>query len=926
MSILQKVFILNKYISSPTLLGKEIRRLVFKKAVNATVIEQQELYVVDFFFCAIIKSERNFSDLFQSTLKALGDDPDITPKYHCWVYLIYAMCLNREIKNLQQKGAQMDKIQPYFDEVVHILTQAEEYLPDHDQAALCANYIMFERAQLAYKLAKAEQKPYWNRAAQQLNPRLQEAIDLCEEIIGKDKFFIRALNLQGDIYTKLPLNENGGDFLNKAIEKYQCILDDKTETEFKEVYDQNVKIGDTFAHTHNGLGNVYRERDQFQEAITHYKKAIQVDSEFCYPYNYLGDCYRILGMYEEAKQNYQQAINLDKDFAFPYYGMGKIGYDFGKRYSQDEYNKYFQIAIAWFDKAISKNPVFGYAYLDKGRALERQGKHEEAQATYEKAIKKFDDRYAFWKSEAKKYFDEIAKKLGQEDEYRNQRETEGERIVGKTILERLENKVFHAKLSFTNSFLKEKAIELAEPEGYRNQDESVQYLEVLRKWNSYTPLVTGSRGGGYFIRVGKRGIVIDPGYNFVDSFRAMGHKFHEITDVFLTHSHDDHTANVEGILNLLYQYNKNLKDNAIPLYIGKKHNVAKTSVTENYTATKNTLYHRNKHKINLFLPSRTYEKLSGIVDYDPQSVCKMQFEQYGQGTGKELSICAHPDGPCSYRLVDCGENRVCPVQIVIKGFSYDFHSSGLVSIQSVKAKHKELYPEGPWDKGTSWGYLLKIADNDHATFIIFSGDTAWDEREMKAEYQRIGAMINQDAAATKYVIFVAHIGGFKEIEREGKYYDNHLGRLGLAQANGVLAPNLCLISEFGEEFKGVRSKIASIFQEASEQCNGNALFLSVDNNFRINLGKEPKVNVITDIDTTYSLHNPKAIKYGEVEPKAVKVGESELTDQLFYYRGDNLKLTEGLCIQALEGSGYRNVGGSQDIDLEWPDGSEIVGY
>lgn len=930
MSILHKVFTLNKYISSSTLLGKEIRRLVFRQAVTATPIEQRELYVIDFFFNAIIKSENDFPHLFRNTLNSLergyaGNDSADKSEYHCWVYMIYAMCINKQIKSLQQKGNQSDALKRYFIEVAEVLKKAEEYLYEGIHTDLCTSYISFERAQLAYKLAKAERQPYWRKETRQINPRLQEAMDLCKKIIDKDKFFVRALNLQGDIYTKLPFNVNGQDFLHEAETKYQAILT-MDASEFKEVYDLATDIGDTFAHVHNGLGNVYRERDQFPEAITHYGKAIQVDHEFCYPYNYIGDCYRILEMYDKARQNYKKAIYLDKDFVFPYYGMGKIGYDLGKKYSQDEHNQYFQTAIAWFDEAITKNPVFGYAYLDKGRVLERQGKYEEAKVIYEKAIEKFDDRYAFWKSEAKKYFDEINVKQAKEIKYRQK--TEGDRsvgthIVGETILQHLESKVFHAKLSFTNSFLKEKSIESSVPEYKRRKHHGGQYLEVLRKWNSYTPLVTGSKGGGYFIHVGQHGIVIDPGYNFVDSFRAMKHKFHEITDVFLTHSHDDHTANVEGILNLLYQYNRNLEENAIPLYIGKKHNMAKSSVMKNYTTIKNELYHHNKQKINLYLPSRTYEKLSGIVDYDPQSVCKVKLDNLGPGTGKNLCLCAAKNSDCLFKASVCGENRVCPVTIVNKNFNHDFSSADLVSIQSIKAKHKELYPEGPTDKGTSWGYFLRIMDNNHATIIIFSGDTTWDKENMEPEYKRIKEIIEKDPAETKYIIFIAHLGGFKATERNGENYSNHLGRLGLAQANAVLEPDLCLISEFGEEFKGVRSQIAQIFQEAfQEVCiksKTNTIFLSVDNNFRMSLEKSPTIRVITDIDTAYNLRNPKSIKYGYVDPKHVIVGESELTDQLFYYSSQNSKLTECLCIQALEGSGSVNMFESfLDIELEQP--------
>jgi len=55
-------------------------------------------------------------------------------------------------------------------------------------------------------------------------------------------------------------------------------------------------------------------------------------------------------------------------------------------------------------------------------------------------------------------------------------------------------------------------------------------LVILRKWNSYTPILPPSKteflnkGGGYFLRVGETGIVIDPGYNFIESYLNAGFK------------------------------------------------------------------------------------------------------------------------------------------------------------------------------------------------------------------------------------------------------------------------------------------------------------------------------------------------------------------------------------------------------------------
>ena len=98
------------------------------------------------------------------------------------------------------------------------------------------------------------------------------------------------------------------------------------------------------------------------------------------------------------------------------------------------------------------------------------------------------------------------------------------------------------------------------------KDTQEDYLLVLRRWNSYTPIVTDNfhigKGGGYFLKVNGKGIVIDPGFNFIDNFRAAGHLFHEIDVVLVSHAHNDHTADLESILTLLDKYNKEIKDSS----------------------------------------------------------------------------------------------------------------------------------------------------------------------------------------------------------------------------------------------------------------------------------------------------------------------------------------------------------------------------
>jgi hypothetical protein len=80
-------------------------------------------------------------------------------------------------------------------------------------------------------------------------------------------------------------------------------------------------------------------------------------------------------------------------------------------------------------------------------------------------------------------------------------------------------------------------------------------IEFLKHYSSYTPLTElsdRSLGGGYFLVVGGFGCVIDPGYNFIGNF-SKRHSVADIDAIVVTHCHDDHNADLPGLLSLFYR-------------------------------------------------------------------------------------------------------------------------------------------------------------------------------------------------------------------------------------------------------------------------------------------------------------------------------------------------------------------------------------
>ena len=113
---------------------------------------------------------------------------------------------------------------------------------------------------------------------------------------------------------------------------------------------------------------------------------------------------------------------------------------------------------------------------------------------------------------------------------------------------------------------------------------------VLRRWQSFNPKIPrpGYKqvlGGGYFLHWQGKGIVIDPGYNFIQNFYNEGFSMDDIDAVLITHSHTDHDDELSTILTLMFECNEHRK---------------KTVQVEKY----------KDKKIDLFLNEGSYRKYS----------------------------------------------------------------------------------------------------------------------------------------------------------------------------------------------------------------------------------------------------------------------------------------------------------------------------
>jgi ribonuclease BN (tRNA processing enzyme) len=88
-------------------------------------------------------------------------------------------------------------------------------------------------------------------------------------------------------------------------------------------------------------------------------------------------------------------------------------------------------------------------------------------------------------------------------------------------------------------------------------------FQVLRRWNSHTPMLHKDCGGGFFLHWGGKGTVIDPGVTFLEIFqnphpaeRLEPHSMSDINLVVVTHDHPDHCEDLSMLLVFLRSYDE----------------------------------------------------------------------------------------------------------------------------------------------------------------------------------------------------------------------------------------------------------------------------------------------------------------------------------------------------------------------------------
>lgn len=125
---------------------------------------------------------------------------------------------------------------------------------------------------------------------------------------------------------------------------------------------------------HNALGNLYFGRQEYENAITQFRKATAINPTFSTPYNQLGYAYRFLERFGEAETAFKTYTQMIPNDPNPYDSYAELLMKMGR----------FDESIAAYQKALAIDPNFVNSYVGIGSDYLAMGKTDQARATFAK--------------------------------------------------------------------------------------------------------------------------------------------------------------------------------------------------------------------------------------------------------------------------------------------------------------------------------------------------------------------------------------------------------------------------------------------------------------------------------------------------------------------------------------------------------------
>jgi tetratricopeptide (TPR) repeat protein/ribonuclease BN (tRNA processing enzyme) len=553
-----------------------------------------------------------------------------------------------------------------------------------------------------------------------VDKKWEDALEHFDGVIALDADFFRAWCYKSCALRNLGRYEEALECSNKAL-----------------------KINPTYANAWYSKSCALRNLGRYEEALECSNKALKINPTYANALNNKGVLLRRIDKCEEAIECYNEALKINPDDIDALNNKGVLFSKMGR----------YEEALECYNKALKINSKYELARSNRNVTLRHLGKFDEAQEEEEKLS-----------SEKKK---EIRKlRISNEKKKERLLEIDAKNEVKNKLKDKYKE-IFNTKEDYENK--------LAFSLRPRDNPLTENFFLVLRRWNSYTPaMLTATEsnvGGGYFLHWNGKGIVIDPGFDFLDNFFSNELVIYDIDAVVITHAHVDHCSDFESLLTLLFEYNEN---------------------------------NNKKKMIDVFMNLGAMKKLLGWIPIEEDKENALINRVYSLERG------------ISYNLKDYNL-RLTVTKAIHDEVLSKTYSVGLIF---------EMYGENKYtkDKPFRIGYT---SDTKH------DGDVEKQYKGVDVIIPHLGSVDTNDFNLEEEESFPKHefvelaeMNDF-DVEEEEQYEKDHLMLRGVISTIYKSHAKLAIISEFGEELGEHRTTIVgaldTVFQE-----NGMARCLTGD--------------------------------------------------------------------------------------------------
>jgi protein O-mannosyl-transferase len=149
-----------------------------------------------------------------------------------------------------------------------------------------------------------------------------------------------------------------------------------------------LSIWEQFPDAHNQVGKIYFEIKNYEMAAVAYKRAMELNANNATYYNNYGTCLFSTGKIVESEFYFKKAIELNPEYNDALCNLGSVygtvGENLKAQGKVEEANKEFEKAIYYFKKTIEVDKNYALAYKFIAATYQNMGRNEEAQPWFTK--------------------------------------------------------------------------------------------------------------------------------------------------------------------------------------------------------------------------------------------------------------------------------------------------------------------------------------------------------------------------------------------------------------------------------------------------------------------------------------------------------------------------------------------------------------